>query len=286
MNAGQSSRTPSRRQPRGELGRDQRLGVGLEGPADRVLAVLCGVRLGEALREEELDEVVVVLEPVVAVPLPPPDVVLATLVEVLDGRQARSSRRQRQSRRDEDQLVDSLRVARGNVQRPLRAPRQRHQHGALRGGRIHHCQRVGRELLLAVGVGLGRAVRAPVAPPIERQHTAVAGEVRDLHLPVPRVDDRPRRHEEHRGLARAVDLVVEVHAVAFDVTRRVRIPRTRLLGRRGFELDRHVRSSSQASIHSSSSRWPVSIPESRSSMIPSLNVITSETSASSGISIP
>ena len=69
---------------------------------------------------------------------------------------------------------------------------------------------------------LGRAVRAAVAAPVEGDDAAVPCEVRDLHLPVPRVDDRPRRQEEHRGLARAVDLVVEVHAVAFDVARRCR----------------------------------------------------------------
>ena len=114
-----------------------------------------------------------------------------------------------------------------------------------RGGRVHHRQRVGGELLLAVGVGLGRAVRAPVAAPVERDHSAVAREVRDLHLPVPRVDDRPRRHEEHRGLARAVDLVVEVDAVAFDVARRVRDTAPASARLRGLQLDRHARFSSQ-----------------------------------------
>ena len=69
-------------EPGCELGRDERLGVGLEAPADAVLALLGGVRLGEALREEELEEVLVVLEPVVAVPLPPADVLVARLAEL------------------------------------------------------------------------------------------------------------------------------------------------------------------------------------------------------------
>ena len=71
------------REPRCELGRDQRLGVGLEAPSRRVLALLGRVRLGEDLREEELEEVLVVLEPVVAVPLLPAVVVVARLAELL-----------------------------------------------------------------------------------------------------------------------------------------------------------------------------------------------------------
>ena len=49
----------------------QCLGIGLQRPADRILALLGRVRLGEHLREEELHEVRVVREPVVAIPLPP-----------------------------------------------------------------------------------------------------------------------------------------------------------------------------------------------------------------------
>ena len=48
-------------EPRRELGRHQCLGVGLERPGRRVLAVLGGVRLGEDLREEEVEEALVVL---------------------------------------------------------------------------------------------------------------------------------------------------------------------------------------------------------------------------------
>ena len=66
-----------------ELGRDQRLGVGLEAPADCILARLRRVRLREALREEELEEVLVVLDPVVAVPLPPADVLVVRLDRTL-----------------------------------------------------------------------------------------------------------------------------------------------------------------------------------------------------------
>ena len=53
------------------LGQDQCLGVRLQPPADAVLARLGRVRLGEALREEELQEVLVVPAPVVLVVLRP-----------------------------------------------------------------------------------------------------------------------------------------------------------------------------------------------------------------------
>src|SRR6266498_5457308 len=129
---------------------------------------------------------------------------------------------------------------------------------------------------------------AAVTAPVERENAAVPGEVRDLHLPVPRVDDRPRRQEEDGRLARAVDLVVELHAVALDVPGLVRIAGPRLLVRGwALQLNGHcVLLSSQESIQSRSSRCPVSIPESRSRMIPSLNVYTSVTSASSDSSSP
>ena len=49
----------------------ERLGRRLEAPADAVLDRLGRVRLGEHLRDEELEEVAVVAEPVVAVVLRP-----------------------------------------------------------------------------------------------------------------------------------------------------------------------------------------------------------------------
>ena len=96
-----------------KLRRDQRFGVRLEPPADRILALLRGVRLGEALREEELEEVLIVLEPVVAVPLPPAVVLGARLEELLGRLAARHDRWQRQRRRDEHHPLHPLRVVRG-----------------------------------------------------------------------------------------------------------------------------------------------------------------------------
>src|SRR5262249_14367991 len=149
--------------------------------------------------------------------------------------------------------------------------------GALSLGRVHHRERVRGELVL--GVAGRRTVGAAVPPAVERQHAAMPREVRDLHLPVPRVDDRPRRQEEDGRLAGAVDLVPEPDAVALDVAGLVGISRARLLAGRRY-LDSHP------SIQSSSSRWPASTPPACSSMTPMLTVMTSDTSAAVGISMP
>ena len=111
----------------------------------------------------------------------------------------------------------------------------------------------------------------------------MAGEVGDLQLPVARVDDRPRREEEHCRLALPVDLVEDAHAVALDVALVVRVTGPGLLG----AVPRRVTSApSQPSIQSSSSRCPLSTPERRSRMIPSLKVATSVTSASREMGTP
>jgi len=225
-----SSRTlASSGKPRRELGRDHDLGVGLERPADRVLALLGGVGLREDLGEEELEEVLVVLEPVVAVPLLPAAVRLVPLLELLLGGSARHSWGQRQGRRDEHHPGDAFRVPSGKQQRPLGAAGQRDEDGPIGAGRVHHGERVVRELLLDVGLRLRRAIRPPVTTTIEGDHAAVAGEVRDLQLPAPRVDDRPRGQQQNRRLALAVDLVKGPDAVPLDVALGVGVARTALL---------------------------------------------------------
>src|ERR1700733_2473583 len=54
-----------------DFGRNERLGGGLQAPADAVFDRLRGVRLGEHLREKELQEAVVIPQPVVEVVLRP-----------------------------------------------------------------------------------------------------------------------------------------------------------------------------------------------------------------------
>src|SRR5580700_10806155 len=87
------------------------------------------------------------------------------------------------------------------------------------------------------------------------------------------MDDRPRRQEEDGRLARAVDLVVQAYAVALGIAGAVRVPCPGLLATGLSHRDIH------RSIQSSSSRCPVSMPPSRPTMMPMLNVITSDTSA-------
>src|ERR1700733_2740233 len=58
------------------------------------------------------------------------------------------------------------------------------------------------------------------------------------------MEDRPGREQEHRLLTRAVDLIVEAHPVALDVTGAVGVARTRLLapgGTRRVSLTRGCR---------------------------------------------
>ena len=207
------------RDPVLDLHVDQRLRRRVEPPPHAVLDQLGRVRLVEHLREEELEEAAVVLEPVVAVVLLPALVVVALLVPRQVAAVDRLAERHRGA--DEDRALDPLGVLGGQQQRALGAERERHEVRALGAGRVHHRERVGD--VVGRGVAALRAVGEPVAAAVEQQHAAVAREVRDLHLPVARVDDRPRREQQHGRLAGAVDLVVAADAVALDVARLVRL---------------------------------------------------------------
>jgi hypothetical protein len=84
-------------------------------------------------------------------------------------------------------------------------------------GRVQHGDRVERELARAVGVDAGRAIRAPVAARVERHHAEVPRQVRHLGLPEARVDDRPRREQQHGLLALAEHVVGDADAVDLRV---------------------------------------------------------------------
>ena len=153
--------------------------------------------------DEELDEVAVVAQPVVAVVLRP------ALVGVVARRRSRRGSA-RAAVASAARKVGPMKTAPSTrsgcsaaSSRPRCAPREKpDDHGALRLGRVHHGERVGGELALVVRRRLPRPVGAAVAAPVERDHAAVAREVGDLHLPVPRVDERPGRQEQDRRLAR------------------------------------------------------------------------------------
>ena len=121
----------------------------------------------------------------------------------------------------------------GGEQRGPLAPRgQAHEDRAVGARGVHHRERVGGELRArAYASTPARAVGAPVAAPVEGHDAAVAGEVRDLRLPVARVDDRPRRQQQDGRLAVAVDLVEDAHAVALDEALLVGVAGARLLAR-------------------------------------------------------
>src|SRR2546421_11724526 len=95
--------------------------------------------------------------------------------------------------------------------------------------RIHHGESIRRELALLVAGG--GAIRPTVAAPVECEHSIVPGEVRDLHLPVARVDDRPRWKKENSRTIGSVQLVVKADTIALDVAGVVRISGPRLLRR-------------------------------------------------------
>ena len=266
---------------------DERLRRRLEPPAHAVLGLLRGVRLREALREEEFEEAAVIAQPVVDVVLGPVLLGVERFIERVDA--ALGKRRgERNGRGDERCAGDALGVLVRELHAPHRAARDADQDGALCLRRVEHGKRVERELAHLVRFRPGRSVGPPAAAPVERHDPTVARQVGDLHLPVARVDDRPGRQEQDGRLPLPVDLVEDPDAVALDVTLLIRVARPCLLLRRqAFRRNGHRDLlSSQASIHSRSSSCPSVTPERRSSMMPSLNVMTSETSTSSGISIP
>jgi hypothetical protein len=183
----------------------------VQAPADAVLGGLGRVRFGEHLGEEELEEAAVVAQPVVAVVLRPALISAELLVPALR-RAVHWCCGERQVWGVEDGSGHQVRVPGCQQQRALRAERQRHDHRVPGPGGIHHRQCVGGELAL-VAAGL-RAAGAAVAPAVEGDDPAVPGQVGDLHLPVPRMDDRPRRQEDDGRLAGPVDLVVELDPAA------------------------------------------------------------------------
>ena len=204
-----------------DLRRDEGLGGGLQAPADAVFDRLGRVRLGEHLGEEELQEAAVIPQPVVEVVFRPALVGGQHLIPRVT-RAVLQRRGERHGRADEHGPGHAVRVLGRQDEGALRADRQRHDHRALGRGGIHHRQGIGGELRFPVSGR--RAVGAAVAAAVEREHAAVPGQVGDLHLPVPRMDDRPRRQEEDGRLAGAVHLVVQAHAVALDVAGAVWVP--------------------------------------------------------------
>src|SRR5215813_8494726 len=145
----------------------------------------------------------------------------------------------------------------------------RHDGHALGPGFIQHRERVAHSCPPVVGGHVERAVGTPVAAPVERHHPAMAGEVGNLELPGPGVEDFPGWQEQDGGLALAVGLVVDPDPITLGVAAFVRVTRPRLLAGRSGHLSIH------RSIHSRSPWCLVSMPPKRSTMMPRLNATTS-----------
>ena len=210
----------------------QRLRRRLECPADAVFDLLGRMRLVDALGEEELEEPEVVPCPVVAVVLRPTLVGVERLVERV--RVALGVARGQPNRRtDVNDPVDTLGMVGGEDRPPQCRAGHAHERCPLGAGRVQDRERIGGELVGAVRLGAGRPVRAAVASPVERDDPEVPGEVRDLHLPGTRVDDRPGRQQQHRRLAVAVPLPEDPHPVALGISLGVGISGASLLAPAG-----------------------------------------------------
>ena len=99
------------------------------------------------------------------------------------------------------------------------------EHGGVGAGRVEDSDRVGGELLGGVRRRPHWPAGSATSAPVEGDDPKVAGEVGDLHLPHPRVHDRPHRQQHHGRRTVAEDLVVEEHTVALDEPAGVRFPR-------------------------------------------------------------
>jgi hypothetical protein len=98
------------------------------------------------------------------------------------------------------------------------APRESPTSCASRLGRIHPASAsarsyrgVGRHIGWPVGLAIAAGIKSDAAE-------ALFAEIGQLRLVDARVDDRPGRQGHHRFRAVAVDLVVDLHAIALDKT--------------------------------------------------------------------
>ena len=169
--------------------------------ASSICFVECGSR--RDLAEEEAREARVVAAPVVAVDLRPALVGRQLVLErVLDAPGCGGDRtaRRRQTRRSRRRVP----ARRGELDRPphgVAAQARRGPPSVPVASMTARCRR--RCASSAYAVGLGRAVRPAVAATVVGDDPVVAAEVRDLALPLARVDDRRRRQQHDRRRARA-----------------------------------------------------------------------------------
>ena len=200
-------------------GERQHLGRRLQAPADRVLDRLRAVRLGDRLSHEVLDERAVVRQAALGAERGD----AARRADVVERARPRLDRghvgRHAADRHDGPHPV---RVPRRGLQPVQRAHRRACEHGLVHPDRVQHGDRVGDDLAVGVAPGRSRPVRTAVAPRVISDHLRVPRQVGRLQLPLPRMQDLPRRQEDDRGPGGAEHLEADSHPAAFDVAHPVR----------------------------------------------------------------
>ena len=205
-----------RRHDRARLDRlHQHRPVGLAGPADAVLDLLGRMRLGEDVADEVLGEVGIVDQPVRAIVLVPALELLLLRLEMLRRHVGMRGPDQRRGAGQDGGLHPLGMMGREHAGDQA-AIRQADKDGLARVGRIHDGQGVGDGVLERVGLDAVGPVGLAVAAPVVGDAAEAPAEVGQLRLVDPRMDDAPGRDEQHGLRPRAVDFVVESHAVALD----------------------------------------------------------------------
>lgn len=145
----------------------------------------------------------------------------------------------RKQRPDENSADHPLGVVRGEPQPPLGAARDPRDECLLGIGRVHDRQGVVGELIGPVATGVRRVIRLSVAEPVKGHDAEVPGEVGDLALPVPGMEQRPRRKQQDRRIALTVELVEQPLTIADDVSLLIGIAGARLFRAAFARLRRH-----------------------------------------------
>ena len=175
------------------------------------------MRLGEDVADEVLGEIGIVRQPVVAIVLVPAFEPLALGREMLAASGRDSCGPMVADGADQDRGLHALGMVRGQHAGDACRRATGRPGSALPASRgIHDGERVRHVVVERVGGHLGGPVGLAVAPAVEGDAAEALAEVGQLRLVDARVDDAPGRQEHHRLRAVAVDLVVELHAVAFD----------------------------------------------------------------------
>src|SRR5688500_12567668 len=94
----------------------------------------------------------------------------------------------------------------------------------LRPGGVENGEGVAREHVDGVVLRAAGATGLPGGTTVERDHPVRPGEVGHLELPMLGRHDRPRRHEQHGGVAVAEAVPMYAYAVTVDVARLVGTP--------------------------------------------------------------